>query len=59
MKFQFEYGYCSLATTRHVDLAVVILLLANQVYLTLPYTMRKRMICLSLKVIWETSDDSN
>ena len=40
LKFLFEYGYCSLATTRHVDVAVVILLLANQVYLNLYYAKK-------------------
>jgi len=40
VKFLFEYGYCSLATTRHVDVAVVILLLANQVYLNLYYAKK-------------------
>jgi hypothetical protein len=40
LKFLFEYGYCSLATTRHVDVVVVILLLANQVYLTLYYAKK-------------------
>lgn len=40
LKFLFEYGYCSLLTTRHVDVVVVILLLVNQVYLTFYYAKK-------------------
>ena len=40
LNFLLENGYCSLATTRHVDAVVVIMLLSNQVYLSLYYTKK-------------------
>jgi len=41
LKFVYDNEYCSLGMTRKVDIVVVLLLLANQFYLTLYYNAKK------------------